>query len=65
MVDQQINTAEMLEGCFYYLDGCFLLADLSIDEDEIRQLFDDRQVSCNQCPNAQEQKFRRESPGRP
>ena len=35
IVDQQINTAEMLEGCFYHLDGGFLFADLSIHEDEI------------------------------
>ena len=37
IVDQQIDTAEMIEGCFHHLDGGFLIADLSIHKDEIRR----------------------------
>src|SRR5215813_11434980 len=32
-----IDTAEMFDGCVYHHDGGFLLADLSINEDEIRR----------------------------
>ena len=35
VVDQQIDATEVLEGCFHHLGGGFLLADLSIHEDDI------------------------------
>ncbi len=37
IVNQQINTAEMFDGCVYHLDGGFFLADVSIHEDELRR----------------------------
>jgi hypothetical protein len=35
VVDQQVDTAEMLDCCLRYFDGGFLLADVNVDEDEI------------------------------
>ena len=35
VVNQQINTAEMFEGCVYHLEGGFPLAHISIHQDEI------------------------------
>jgi hypothetical protein len=34
-VNQQVDTAEMLDCCLRYFDGGFLLADVTVDEDEI------------------------------
>ena len=35
VVNQQVDTAEMLDCCLRYFDGGFLLADVTVDEDEI------------------------------
>jgi hypothetical protein len=40
VVNQQVDTAEMLDCCLRYFDGGFLLADVTVDEDEIGRRFD-------------------------
>ena len=62
IVDQQINTVEMLEGCFHHLGRGFLLAHLSIHEDEIRRRFEvlrltDRAGGAHDTPAAFEQRL--------
>src|SRR6202795_2898557 len=40
VVDQQVDTAEMLDCRFRYFDGGFLLTDIAVDEDEIGRCFE-------------------------
>ena len=40
VVNQQVDTAEMLDRRFRHFDGGFLLADVSVDEDEIGRRFE-------------------------
>jgi hypothetical protein len=35
VVNQQVDTAEMVDCRFRYFDGGFLLTDIAVDEDEI------------------------------